>query len=125
MERIELQSGIQPSDIIISKLTRIETVLLGVPGTDDGGLVTDMKIMRELCVKQATEISDHSEAIVRINTRCEERTGCAPLTPAEVKGVRANSSRIKEKVKSGGQYTAIFGGISALLYVITEWIKQA
>jgi len=112
-----------PDGIIITKLTRIETVLLGVAGTDDGGLVSDVKYMRRLSETHATRLDEHGEAIVAINTRCEERTGCAPMTPADIKEVRAYNSQWKRNLKTGGILTAILGAIAAIAYAIAAYFK--
>ena len=99
----------QTNDKILTKVTRIETVLLGVPDTEDGGLVGDVKRIRKDTEKQARELSDHGEAIARIDARCEERTECVP----------------GKRWKTGGKYTAVIGGFSALIYAIVDLIRSA
>ncbi len=112
-----------PEEVIITKLSVIETVLLGVAGTDDKGLVGDVKYVRQVSETHATRLDTYGEAIVAINTRCEERTGCAPMTPAEIKEVREYNSKWKRNLKTGGILTAILGAIAAIAYAIAAYFK--
>ncbi len=43
----EIKSPAWPSDIILSKLARLETVILGVEGSEDKGMAGDVKILLE------------------------------------------------------------------------------
>ena len=48
-----------PSDVILKKLERLETVILGVPGTDSRGMAGDMKVL-------TATVGNHNKDIARI-----------------------------------------------------------
>lgn len=100
-----------PEEVIITKLSVIETVLLGVAGTDEKGLVGDVKYFRQVSETHASRLDFVGKSIVAINTRCEERTGCAPM------------SQWKRNLKTGGILTAILGAIAAVAYAIAAYFK--
>lgn len=112
-----------PDEIIITKLTRIETVLLGVAGTEDGGLVSDVKYVRKVSETHGIRLDAYGEDIAAINARCKERTNCPPLSPEEVRAVKEYTSKWKRNLKTGGILTSILGAIAAIAYAIAAYFK--
>ena len=53
------------------KLTRIETVLLGIPGSDDRGLVGAMKRIGGAVESLERVVASHESHLQVINQRCE------------------------------------------------------
>ncbi len=107
-----------PSEIIIRKLTRIETVLLGVEGTDAKGLVGDVKYIRTVNESHATRLDEYGEQIAMINARCAERGVCPPEQPVD------RRKRFKENVKAGGILVAILGVVTGFIYLVIEIVKR-
>jgi hypothetical protein len=59
--------------ILVQKVTEIHTVVLGIPDTAEGGLVKDIKHIKEECQRHREVEVEHAEAIAVINGRCLER----------------------------------------------------
>lgn len=69
--------------ILIDRVNEIHTVLLGVPGTSEGGLVKDVKCIREQVNKARSIMDSHDIAIAEINTRCAERAEAGKASKAK------------------------------------------
>ncbi len=108
------------SEVILTTVAEIKTVLLGVPGTEDGGLVGDVRCIRRETTAQATVLNEHGEIIATIVARCDERHGTAPINTGEARRLRFTTSDLKKQWKIGSLITVM----SALIYIVVEFIKS-
>jgi hypothetical protein len=121
--------------LIFRKLVRIETVLLGVPGTDSKGLVHEITIINARCESHTKLIAQAVQENATLKARCDERcliakpgsNGNIPggaMGPTEGPGDSTEAPKNNRgKVKKAGIITGILSGVAAIIYAVIELCK--
>lgn len=104
--------------ILIEKVSQMHVVLLGIPDTSEGGLVKDVKCIREECARHRAVEIDHSKAIAIINGRCLERA-----RNQQNQGALNASSKARRQATILGIFVILATMLSASIYGIIELIK--